>query len=159
MTVGYSDLESMKLSYPESIINLLLDDKKDDLLPESDVFEAININVGIRIRHKLSKRYSDQFTTWETEPHEMVELISDRLSIYEYYVRKRKSPPGKIAREYKEAMQELQDLSDAKDDLQGITLDDAKSTIYSTDKAGTMTLDKRDKVTKAVTVQGTLHYF
>lgn len=159
MAVGYSDLESMKLSYPAKIINLLLDDKKDDLLPDDDIFNAININVGIMIRHKLAKRYSNQFTLWETDPHEMVELISDQLTIYEYYVRKGRTPPGKLIREYKEAMQALKDLADAKDDLQGVTLDDAKSNIWSSESAPTMTLDKRDKTTGKVTEKGTMYYF
>lgn len=159
MTIGYSDLAHMKLLYPAAKINLLLDDKKDDGLPEEDVFEAVNITVGVTIRQKLSKRYSDEFTEWETTPHEQVNKISNRILIYEIYARKSKSPPGKITREYKEAMDLLEDLADANEDLDGITLDDAKSTIYSTDKAGTMTLDKRDKVTKAVTERGTLHYF
>jgi phage gp36-like protein len=159
MAVGYSDLASMQVAYPAKIVNLLLDDKKDDMLPEEDVFAIVNGNVGIMIRQKLNKRYSDYFTAWETEPHETVELISDRITIYEYYVRKSRMPPGKITREYKEAMQLLQDLADNKQNLTGITLDDDKSDYWSKESGGTMTLDERDKVTGTVTKKGTMHYF
>lgn len=160
MAVGYSDQESLKLTYPASIVDLLLDDKKDDGLPEEDVFDAVNGNVGIMIRHKLGKRYSDYFEAWETAPHEMVELLSDRLTIYEYYVRKGKNPPAKIITEYKAAMQTLQDIADGKEDLEGIVFtDDDESTIWPTDSGPTMTLNKRDPDTGIVTKYGSLHNY
>jgi phage gp36-like protein len=159
MAVGYSELESMRLTYPAKIINLLLDDRKDDLLPDDDIFAAVNGNVGIIIRHKLSRRYSDQFTAWETEPHEMVELISDQLTIYEYYARKGRTPPGKIAKEYKQAMQLLQDIADGKADLEGATQDESSSKIWSTNKKPTMSLDERDRDTGTLIKRGTLHHF
>ena len=159
MGVGYSDLTSMKLVYPGDDIDLLLDDNRDDGLGDEGVFGAINATVGADIRHKLTTRYSDQFTAWETAPHEKVENISDRMVMYRLYLRKGRKPPINIEKDFKASESELEALSEGKESLDGVTVAAEASKIRPINSAPRMNLGKVDPTTRKIANPGTLDLY
>jgi phage gp36-like protein len=159
MGVGYSDLDDLRKSYQAIKVNRLLDDVRDDGLPDDEIFDAVNIDVGIIIRKKLYRRYGDNFTEWESIVPEQVGEISDKILMYQLYVRKSHKVPVDISKAYKEAMQSLMDIANGKEDLYDVTLAEDDSVIWATEREAGMTLDQTDVNTGALIKKGSLHYF
>lgn len=158
MAVGYSDIDDLRKSYQAVKVNSLLDDVRDDGQPDPEIFDAVNIDVGIIIRKKLYRRYGDYFTGWETTVPEQIGEISDKILMYQLYVRKGHNAPADIVKGYKMAMKSLMELATNKEDLYDVTLTEDEDNVWSTDRIPTMSLDETD-ADGNVTKKGTLHGF
>lgn len=157
-SVGYSDLDDLRKSYQAIKVNSLLDDVRDDGQPDPDIFDAVNIDVGIIIRKKLYRRYGDYFTGWETTVPEQIGEISDKILMYQLYVRKSHKVPADIVKGYKMSMKSLMDLATNKEDLYDVELIESDSVVWATPRQATVTLDETDE-NGNVTKKGSLHYY